>query len=210
MEEASPTIPHITDPRSQSPRIPPADAGCWMPDPRCRIPESHSEAWLAGWLSHPIAWLNRSWGRVWGGVGALKQGTFLKPIVGARPVSGTRYRRLPPLTVSVSQRAVETLLLPRCPIPEAHSEAWLAGCLSLPIAWLNRSWGRVWGGVGALKKGTFLKRLAHTTERFWDSLPALPALAALPDRSPGARFKPYFSRACPQDEVSSTRQTPSN
>ena len=73
---------------------------------------------------------------------------------------------------------------PRCRIPESHSEAWLAGWLSLPIAWLNRSWGRVWGGVGALKKGTFLKRLAYTTERFWDSLPV---------RSPGARFKPYFS-----------------
>ena len=46
LEEASPTIPHITDPRSQSPRIPPPDAGCWMPDPRCRIPECHFEAWL--------------------------------------------------------------------------------------------------------------------------------------------------------------------
>ena len=76
LEEASPTIPHITDPRSQSPRIPPPDAGYWMPDPRCRIPESHFEAWLAGWHSHPIAWLNRSWGRVWGGVGALKKGTI--------------------------------------------------------------------------------------------------------------------------------------
>ena len=28
--------------------------------------------------------------------------------------------------------------------------------------------------------------------------------------SPKALFKPYFSRACPQDDVSSTRQTPSN
>ena len=179
-----------------------------MPHPRCRIPEAHFEAWLAGWHSHPIAWLNRSWGRVWGGVGALKKGTFLKPIVVARPDSGTRSRRLPALTGSVSQRAVETLLLPRCPIPEAHSEAWLAGWLSHPIAWLNRSWGRVWGGVGALKKGTFLKRLAHTTERFWDSLAA--ACRRSPFPSPSARFKPYFSRACPQDDVSSTRQTPSN
>jgi len=35
-------------------------------------------------------------------------------------------------------------------------------------------------------------------------------LAALPDASPKARLKAYFSRACPQDDVSSTRQTPSN
>ena len=32
----------------------------------------------------------------------------------------------------------------------------------------------------------------------------------LPEASPKARLKPYFSRACPQDDVSSTRQTPSN
>ena len=76
---------------------------------------------------------------------------------------------------------------PRCRIPEAHSEAWLAGWHSHPIAWLNRSWGRVWGGVGALKKGTILKRLAHTTERFWDSQ------FSLPFPSPSARLKPYFS-----------------
>ena len=132
------------------------DAGCWMPDPRCRIPESHSEAWLAGWLSHPIAWLNRSWGRVWGGVGALKKGTFLKRLAHTTERFWESFRALP---VSLSQRAVETLLLPRCPIPEAHSEAWLAGCLSLPIAWLNRSWGRGWGGGAALKQGTILKLL---------------------------------------------------
>ena len=35
-------------------------------------------------------------------------------------------------------------------------------------------------------------------------------LRTLPYRSPKARLKPYFSRACPQDDVSSTRQTPSN
>ena len=92
---------------------------------------------------------------------------------------------------------------PRCRIPEAHFEAWLAGWHSHPIAWLNRSWGRVWGGVGALKKGTFLKRLAYTTERFCHSF------FSLPDPFPNARFKPYYSRACPQDDVSSTRQTPS-
>ena len=32
----------------------------------------------------------------------------------------------------------------------------------------------------------------------------------LPETSYEARLKPYFSRACPQDDVSSTRQTPSN
>ena len=43
-----------------------------------------------------------------------------------------------------------------------------------------------------------------------DSRPQLPPLLALPPASPNARLKPYFSRACPQDDVSSTRQTPSN
>ena len=41
-------------------------------------------------------------------------------------------------------------------------------------------------------------------------LPALRTLRTLPDPSPKARLKAYFSRACPQDDVSSTRQTPSN
>ena len=36
---------------------------------------------------------------------------------------------------------------------------------------------------------------------------ALAALAAPPEASPKARLKPYFPRACPQDDVSSTRQT---
>ena len=39
LEEASPTIPHITDPRSQSPRIPPADAGRRMLDARSQMPD---------------------------------------------------------------------------------------------------------------------------------------------------------------------------
>ena len=41
-------------------------------------------------------------------------------------------------------------------------------------------------------------------------LPDLLDLPDLPERCPKARLKPYFSRACPQDDVSSTRQTPSN
>ena len=39
LEEASPTIPHITDPRSQSPRIPPPDAGRRMLDARSQMPD---------------------------------------------------------------------------------------------------------------------------------------------------------------------------
>ena len=39
LEEASPTIPHITDPRSQSPRITPADARRGMLDARSQMPD---------------------------------------------------------------------------------------------------------------------------------------------------------------------------
>ena len=43
-----------------------------------------------------------------------------------------------------------------------------------------------------------------------DSGRQLLSLPALAETSPKARLKAYFSRACPQDDVSSTRQTPSN
>ena len=39
LEEASLPIPQITDPRSQSPRIPPADAGRRMLDARSQMPD---------------------------------------------------------------------------------------------------------------------------------------------------------------------------
>ena len=49
--------------------------------------------------------------------------------------------------------------------------------------------------------------LSLEKEQFCDPGRQLPAL---PEASPDARLQPYFSRACPQDDVSSTRQTPSN
>ena len=60
------------------------------------------------------------------------------------------------------------------------------------------------------KKWFFLLAKLHV----YPSIQGLAAESAdLPDSadpSPKARLKPYFSRACPQDDVSSTRQTPSN
>ena len=57
------------------------------------------------------------------------------------------------------------------------------------------------------KRASILKLIVEGRS---DSGSQLPALAALAEASPEARLKPYFSRACPQDDVSSTRQTPSN
>ena len=54
------------------------------------------------------------------------------------------------------------------------------------------------------KRASILKLIVEGRS---DSGSQLPALA---EASPEARLKPYFSRACPQDDVSSTRQTPSN
>ena len=69
---------------------------------------------------------------------------------------------------------------------------------------LTRLGGGVWESVWAPKWGPFLSdspllRRDSGTQT-----------AALAEVSPKARLKPYFSRACPQDDVSSTRQTPSN
>ena len=64
------------------------------------------------------------------------------------------------------------------------------------------------GGSGrvfwAPKWGHFSSEYPIVNTRSWDSLPALA------ETSPRALFEPYFSRACPQDDVSSARQTPSN
>ena len=79
-----------------------------------------------------------------------------------------------------------------------------------PIPRLNLAWGGFWERAWAPKRGPFFQLFPYVGDRSDESLPALPALPALPEASPRARLEPYFPRACPQDDVSSTRQTPSN
>ena len=76
-----------------------------------------------------------------------------------------------------------------------------------PIPRLYPAQGRGLGECLDSKMGSIFQLLPRGTERSWDSLPALPAL---PEPSPKVLLKPSLSRACPQDDVSSTSQTPSN
>ena len=126
---------------------------------------------------------------------------------------------------NLSQSTVQTLLLPRpdprcpdprCPnrrppspdpqipdpqIPDPSSQ------IPAPILRLNPARGKRLGECLGSKMRSIFELIHIITARFWE---APPALAALAEPSPRAPFKPYFSRACPQDDVSSTRQTPSN
>ena len=79
-------------------------------------------------------------------------------------------------------------------------------CLGWPCLppWLG---GGVWERVRVAKWGQFLSELPKLR---WDSGTRRRRRRRLPEASPKALLKPYFSRACPQDDVSSTRQTPSN